>query len=434
MTMTNFSSTGLNYRKIRLTGLGLTLFLFLGHYSLPAKYMPLDVSRNRAELYGYTHIKRGVSASWVNDQQTDWICDYRPTNPYGCGWSVRLDQVLGEGKDLRGYDKLAVHLKYDGPAKRIRVNLRNHNPTYSDLQDPTSSKPMEMSFGTEEIGDGPVLLPLNEFKTAGWWLTERKFRRHWQRLEVDNVLAIAIDLAEPGYHQVRVEQLALVGRWIKTETLLIGILLFWMAVFLSEGALRFFTLYRTAQRDRQAIRALEEKRRSLAEENHHLENLANTDPLTGIYNRAGLHHRLVSVAQKDKGLAGMGVLILDLDHFKTLNDRYGHDMGDKVLKSFAALVAMNLRNDDVFARMGGEEFVVVCRRQPVDGVYAIAEKLRRLAGQCTFGEDGVAVTVSIGVAIMQDDESIDDALKRADAALYHAKEHGRDRVEFASAL
>jgi diguanylate cyclase (GGDEF)-like protein len=105
-----------------------------------------------------------------------------------------------------------------------------------------------------------------------------------------------------------------------------------------------------------------------------------------------------------------------------------------VLKTFAAMVSMNLRNEDVFARLGGEEFVVVCRRQPVDGVYAIAEKLRRLAGQCTFGEEGVAVTVSVGVTIMREGESIDAALKRADTALYRAKENGRDRVEFESAI
>jgi len=427
------SKAGPRYRKIRLIALGFTLLLFLGHYALPAKYMPLDISRDKAELYGYTEAKRGMSAHWAGDYQSDWICDYQPADAYGCGWSVRLDLILGKGLDLRNFDTLAVQLKYEGPAKRIRVSIRNHNPAYSDIYDPTTSKPMETSFSAAEASDR-VLLPLQEFRVAGWWLAERKFRRNWPLPELDNVIAAGVDFAEPGYHHVQVEQLTLIGRWVKTETLLIGILLFWMAVFLCEGALRFIKLYRIAQRDREAIRVLEEKRRSLAEENQHLETLANTDPLTGIYNRAGFHHRLASMAQKDKGLTGIGVLILDLDHFKTLNDRYGHDMGDKVLKTFAAMVSMNLRNEDVFARLGGEEFVVVCRRQPVDGVYAIAEKLRRLAGQCTFGEEGVAVTVSVGVTIMREGESIDAALKRADTALYRAKQNGRDRVEFESAI
>jgi diguanylate cyclase (GGDEF)-like protein len=427
-------SQSLRYRKLRLACLGLTAALFFGHYLLPAKYMPLSISRQISELYGYADSNRGISAQWMNDRENGWICDYKPADAYGCGWSVRLDRVLGKGKDLRGFDALVVHLNYDGPAKRLRASIRNHNPAYSDLRDSSSSKPMEASFSAAETG-GPVLIPLNELKVADWWLAERKFRRRWPSVELDNILAVGIDFTEPGYHRVSVEHVALVGRWIKTEALLIGILSFWMAVFLGEGAMRFYRLYRAAQLDRQVIRALEEKRRSLAEENQHLENLANTDPLTGIYNRAGLNHRLETLARRDKGLTGVGVLALDLDHFKALNDHYGHDMGDKVLKTFAALLAMNLRSEDVFARTGGEEFVVVCRRQPVDGVHAVAEKLRRLAGQCTFnGEDSLAITVSIGVAIMAEDESIDAVLMRADAALYRAKQNGRNRVEFDSAL
>lgn len=432
MTMNRPPNPTTLYRRLRMFCLGMTAFLFFGHYLLPAKYMPLPASRQVGELYGYTDSSR-VSAHWTDDLENGWVCDYKPTDAYGCGWSMRLDQIVGKGKDLRGFDALVLHLQYEGPAKRLRTNIRNHNPAYADLRDFANSKPMEATFSTAETG-GPVWIPLNELKVADWWLAERKFRRHWPLVELDNIVAVGIDITEPGYHRLNIEQLALVGRWIKTEVLVIGILSFWMAVFIGEGAARFYRLYRTAQRDRQAIRALEEKRRSLAEENQHLENLANTDPLTGIYNRAGLNHRLAILARRDKGLAGAGMLALDLDNFKALNDQYGHDMGDKVLKTFTALLAMNLRSDDVFARIGGEEFVVVCRRQPVDGVYAVAEKLRRLAGQCTFnGEDGLAITVSIGVAMMVEGESIDNALLRADAALYRAKQNGRNRVEFDSA-
>jgi diguanylate cyclase (GGDEF)-like protein len=291
---------------------------------------------------------------------------------------------------------------------------------------------MEATFGVEEA-QSPVRVQFNEFRVAGWWLGERQSRRQWQKTELDNIIAVGVDFPERGFHEIDIQQLALVGRWISTENLLIGIISFWMAVFLGEGAARFYGLYRAAQQDRQAIRELEEKQRRLTEENLHLENLANTDPLTGIYNRAGLQRRLDAMALRDKGLMGVGVIAMDLDHFKVLNDRYGHDMGDKVLKTFAALLAMNLRNDDIFARIGGEEFVVVCRRQPLEGVHAFAEKLRQLAGQCTFNsEDGLGVTMSIGVAIMAAGEDFADALKRADDALYRAKQSGRNRVEFDS--
>ena len=420
------------YPKLRAVALGLTCLIFIGHYFLPAKTLPLTINAENALLYGFSDRERGKSAQWTGDNGRRWTCDYKSTDSYGCGWSVNTTATPGEGLNLKGFEALEVQLNYRGPATRIRVFMRNHNPAYTTLDNPSSSKPMEANFAVEEA-QSSVRVRFDEFRVAGWWLGERKSRRHWQSTEFGNIVAVGVDFPERGFHEIDIQQLALVGRWISTETLLIGIISFWMAVFLGEGAVRFYGLYRTAQRDRQAIRDLEEKQRRLTEENLHLENLANTDPLTGIYNRAGMQHRLEAMALRDKGLAGIGVITMDLDHFKTLNDRYGHDMGDKVLKTFAALLAMNLRNEDIFARIGGEEFVVVCRRQPLEGVHAFADKLRQLAGQCTFNsEEGLGITVSIGVAIMAAEEDFVDVLKRADDALYRAKQRGRNRVEFDS--
>lgn len=432
MAAQSSSNTYHFYSRLRAIALGLTCLVFIGHYFLPAKTLPLPINRDNTSLYGYSDQERGKSAHWVNDQDQRWTCDFRPADAFGCGWSINATHTPGTGLDLRDFDALEVDVNYRGPATRIRVYMRNYSPAYSNLENLDSSKPMEASFTVDEA-QSVVRVDFSEFRVAGWWLAERKSRRRWQKLELDNIVGVGVDLVERGFHEAEVRNLALVGRWITTEELLIGIISFWMVVFLGEGAARFYGLYRTAQKDRQAIRDLEEKQRRLTEENLHLENLANTDPLTGIYNRAGMQRRLDGMSIRDRGLAGVGVLAMDLDHFKSLNDRYGHDLGDKVLKTFAALLAMNLRSDDVFARIGGEEFVVLCRRQPVDGVYAFAEKLRQLAGQCTFnGEDSLSVTVSIGVAIVAEGEDFAAALQRADAALYRAKQHGRNRVEFDS--
>lgn len=422
------------YLRLRAVALVVTCVIVIGHYFLPTKTRPLAITADNTVLYGYSDRQRGKSAQWVGDDRRSWTCDFKPSDIYGCGWSVFTTATPGEGLNLRGFEALEIQLSYSGPATRIRLFMRNHNSAYATVDNPATSKPIEASFAVQEARS-PVRIRFNEFRVADWWLSERKSRRQWPTVELDNIVAVGVDFPERGFHEIKIQRLALVGRWIATENLLIGILSFWMTVFLGEGAVRFYGLYRVAQRDRQAIRDLEAKQRRLTEENLHLENLAHTDPLTGIYNRAGLQQRLEFMASRDNGLAGVGVLAMDLDHFKSLNDRYGHDMGDKILKTFAALLAMNLRNDDIFARVGGEEFIVVCRRQPVDGVHAFAEKLRQLAGQCTFnGEDGVGITVSIGVAIMAQEDDIEEVFKRADDALYRAKEGGRNRVEFDSSL
>src|SRR5690606_9460831 len=149
----------------------------------------------------------------------------------------------------------------------------------------------ETSFAAEEASQ-PVIVTLRELAVAPWWLMQRKYRRHWPLPELNNVTAVGLDFAERGKHEVKVKRIAIEGKWVHTETLLLIILLVWMAIFLMEGGVRFYELYRTAQRERMAIRSLLEKQRSLEEENKHLEALADTDPLTGIHNRAGLRSRV----------------------------------------------------------------------------------------------------------------------------------------------
>lgn len=423
------------YRKLVVIGLLLSLVLLLSYPFLPDKKVSLipATPNELTSVYGFSDRENGNSVMWLDEASNRWACNYRPQNTYGCGWDIAVSPVLGQGMDWSRYSALEVQVRYSGAATRLRVYLRNFNPAYATPHDFNSYKLMNMSFPVAEA-EHPVRIQLSEFQVVGWWFGGHKKRLEYPLPEMTNITHVGVDVAEKGEHEMQVVSITLIGQWIKMETLLLWMLCFWMAVFLLEGSARFVYLYRRTQHNRRMIRELEEKQQMMQEENLHLENLANSDPLTGIYNRAGLFHRINSLERREK-LMGAGVMILDLDHFKQLNDHYGHDMGDKVLRTFASLLAMNLRNDDIFARMGGEEFVVVCRRQPIEGVKTFAEKLRTLAGQCTFsGEDHLAISVSIGVAIAGAGEDFDTVLQRADEALYRAKRNGRNRVEFGGTL
>lgn len=124
-------------------------------------------------------------------------------------------------------------------------------------------------------------------------------------------------------------------------------------------------------------------------------------------------------------------MLMDLDHFKQINDTYGHDMGDKVLKAFAAAMAANLRAEDIFARWGGEEFIVICQNKSAHALFNFAEKLREITANYTFGADfELKIHVSIGITMAYKGDAFDEVFKRADKALYKAKQGGRNRVEF----
>ncbi len=164
--------------------------------------------------------------------------------------------------------------------------------------------------------------------------------------------------------------------------------------------------------------------------------LASTDALTGLTNR----RRFVELAERELARARrydaeVALVVIDLDHFKRVNDEHGHAAGDAVLASTAAVLARDLRDLDVVARHGGEEFALLLPQTSAAGAVEVAERARRRLADAvvTIGAAQVRITASMGVATIRGPAatSLDHLLRRADAALYRAKELGRDRVEAA---
>jgi two-component system, cell cycle response regulator len=169
-------------------------------------------------------------------------------------------------------------------------------------------------------------------------------------------------------------------------------------------------------------------------DNVRLAALAQTDPLTQLLNRRALTDRLVSELDRARRYGhSVAVLMLDLDHFKKVNDTRGHLVGDGVLKDTAEILRSAVRSADFVARYGGEEFVVVLPETSLDGAVTFADRLRERIAATPFdgGQDGVlSLTLSIGVALFPAPRitSVDDLLSAADTALYRAKADGRNRV------
>jgi two-component system, cell cycle response regulator len=161
-------------------------------------------------------------------------------------------------------------------------------------------------------------------------------------------------------------------------------------------------------------------------------SMALTDSLTGVFNRRYVSAHLPRLMERSwESQKPVAILMFDIDHFKAVNDTYGHGVGDEVLREVANRTNRNLRNFDLVARYGGEEFIVVMPDQ--DAAYAVAERLRRRVGEETFAVSTqaaeITVTISIGVAVVEGvGDTADAILKRADDALYQAKRSGRNRT------
>jgi diguanylate cyclase (GGDEF)-like protein len=180
---------------------------------------------------------------------------------------------------------------------------------------------------------------------------------------------------------------------------------------------------------------VEARTRELRLANQHLEELASIDPLTGASNRRHfLELGKTEISRAKRQGLPLSVIMLDIDFFKSVNDRFGHEAGDKVLVALAATVHTALRGGDIFARLGGEEFIVMLPGQGLPDALQMAERLRLLIAQTEVPEFPARITVSAGVAgLTNETEGIGDLLRRADRALYQPKEPGRNQVCVAAA-
>ncbi len=164
-------------------------------------------------------------------------------------------------------------------------------------------------------------------------------------------------------------------------------------------------------------------------ENRKLEKIAIADKLTGIYNRVKFEDSLDKEMKSFRDTnAPFSIIFFDIDHFKKVNDTYGHDVGDEVLKNITSIVGAKLRGSDIFARWGGEEFIILLPRTPLQSAKELAERLRIALEETKMEKVGV-VTCSFGISEVKEFDDKKECIKRADEALYRAKNNGRNRVE-----
>ena len=178
---------------------------------------------------------------------------------------------------------------------------------------------------------------------------------------------------------------------------------------------------------------LEQHIRRLEVELKSYENLAFIDHLTNLYNRRmflELAEKKLNEAKRYK--ESLSLIMLDIDHFKRINDTYGHEVGDVALRSLAEILRKNLRASDIVARWGGEEFVIILPKTTLEQAYNVAEKIRKLVAISTIdlpNGEKLKLTVSLGVSSFSGEEDLGELIRRADIALYEAKSKGRNRTE-----
>ena len=354
-----------------------------------------------------------------------WRCDLSAAYVYRyCYYELLLDRrVPDKGLDLSRLESLTVDLDYRGPTDALRVNLKNFDPRYS-----VSGMTDSLKFNKVEVSARPgrniVELKPSDFAVAEWWVTQNRIRPELSHVQFDNVTSLQFQtasLASPGTYYFKVNRIVLRERLIAQAT--------WYAAILGAWAILIgaYLLYRILK----LRNDLEQRRQSQAAAlrlAQYAEESARRDYLTKLFNRSGiidLYHPLAMNRRTDGTLA---VILLDVDHFKRVNDQHGHSAGDQVLAGIARILTDNTRSGDIVGRWGGEEFLLICSVSDPEAAMTIAAKLRASIEAHDFPVVG-HVTASLGVYCCTGQaDALEQIVSYADAALYAAKEQGRNRV------
>jgi len=387
---------------------------------------------NINNLYGFIDPKTGQNSKWIDEKHHEWFCSFKSEHPLGCGSNVGWGTPANEGIDLSNYEKLKFDIEYKGTSRRLRMAMHNYNEVYSDINDAGTNKHLSVLIKPMEIDNNSITFDLSEFRVSKWWVKDRRMHRRWTSPEIDNITSIGVEVVELSDNHIKLNRIIAIGHWINPQTLLYLVVISWMIFFLLQGFIQLYLVYTGSMRNRKKLFDLLKQQQALESENQYLSDIAKLDPLTGILNRNGFLDKLTHIAPKMVSTNNnLAFLIIDLDHFKSINDRYGHDFGDSVIKHFSHSVSSTLRKTDIFARWGGEEFILICEFPDTTNLREFSENIGSTPGKTPIdSKPGFTYTVSIGVSRFSAGEHFENVFKRADNALYQAKQDGRDRVEY----
>ena len=320
------------------------------------------------------------------------------------------EQNINKGLDLSNYDQIGVWLKHNHPQQPgTRIELHNFNSAYSTEGVINSLKYNTIEF-SEKYVPYPTWIKLHSFSVPTWWNSKHNLSLDNGGTDFSNIYSMAIttsSLVQEGNFKVTLERIEFKGKYFKTETLFFMLLVIW-------GVAIGYFIKRLSNTSHNAEEAYEQQKEWAFK--------ATNDVLTGALNRAGLRKCFDKLTPSD--LHELSILFIDIDHFNQINETYGHDFGNVILKKFVKDINSACRASDVLARWGGEEFLLICPETSLNQAMKAAEKIRITIEKSKWPKK-VKLTCSIGVAEMYD-EDLNSFIERADKALYTAKSSGRN--------
>ena len=365
--------------------------------------------------------KGRTQAEWTDEKQFSFRCtaSENPIEQPYCGLTINLGKALKDTQ-LTNYQNMEVKLIYHGNNERLRIRLHNFDPASSRNHYRETLRGLDVSFQAEETRH-PLAIA-----TTGWVLNSKDSSDA-------GAMDVSVDLVPPiaaGPHDLQLEYIEVYSELLPASSWYLGVALLWLLVNLLIISRHSVTQELRIRNDSRRLATLASYSGGLEEESQKFKTLSTIDPLTATLNRNGFADELNKITENGQLVADTAIIMVDIDHFKRINDKHGHDAGDHVLQAVAAALQNNIRSTDKLARWGGEEFLLLCVHTTTQQALLIAEKLRTSIESLNlhYRDNAIPVTVSLGLGIARDGETFDELFLRSDRALYQAKRLGRNCV------
>ncbi len=375
-----------------------------------------------------------TSTMTIEGDKAILACDLKQSDypwPY-CEASILLSKQLDKGFDLSGYQRLYLDIDHQSEAEtnRIRVYIRNYEPEIFDEKDDNTMKFNGIEFNPG-FGFGDHNIDMAAFQVISWWVADYNIPIESAAPKFDNVPLIQVATGSEStleHHKLVINSLIFEGAYIPRWIFYLSLVTLWIMTACGFLISELFIARSNHAKAAKRIEALKELNDDLSTKYTQIEDIALKDSLTGAGNRHSIKAWLDDMARKVRwNMESLSIIYLDIDHFKMVNDHFGHAVGDEVLREFVQTVHAQLRETDHLVRWGGEEFIIFCPGVTLNGAIEVAERVRLSVEQRDWPTTG-QVTCSAGVAQMSDERTT-ETIARADEALYQAKQNGRNRIE-----
>lgn len=397
----------------------------------------LDVFVDPVVRSVYSSRDEYTAINWLNPGRTSFTCLFlRSDGSRRCGLDIELGDGARNGIDISKYTTVRLSVKYEGPADKLRFSFRNAYKEadlavgaadYHNIEDAkyhSTILPMRTGVYVYDIS-------LDSLKVPNWWISQSMVANEERRTpDRTNVVRMGFDIETPmpvGQHYFDVIGLTLAAPWLNAGNAMpwLGLsVLYFVVVGIIYNFLRLKTHVREPHEE---MFGLIGKLEEASSKSANLRVQAMYDPLTGLLNHRAALDQLKDFVRRNS-LAGTALILLDIDHFKSVNEVYGRDFGDEVLGSVCKLTLRSLREGDTAVRWGGEEILVICPKTKPEGAKKVAEKLRLQIAEMRLPSCELSISVSMGVANVAATDTFEQAFKRAEDALLRAKNSGRNRV------